>query len=417
MNRNDLSEWIIHFVHRRNPENDPLEFSWDLENMDFIDFPDSFTYDGEPIYKTEKYQEDDYGLEPDAYAIGVLKKILYDGIIRTGWSFRNGKATIYGPKSATCFTEMPLYALIDYSKKRNNQNYIEPYGIAFLKEELFEAGARPVIYGLSGKHSESKKGDKNYGIGLRTLSKKSGIGLREMYRYVYTNINSANRIDWTHEREWRWADLDERFEWFAGLPFFAENEEFSFSKIIVFVKTKEEREDIIDHLQHLYHSMGTNFDQPYDLRVIANTYVLSIDELSGIEKDISTIKLDDLPLSSIPKMKKISVSKETLEKVSQAINRASKISYIESEKIFKKTGDNGLCGWAWVVTYVSNSEITQALVDLGLATSFGKGYYQISLNKFYPAQSLHIDEPGKIKAAEFLTKELGQNFSTHWKWD
>jgi hypothetical protein len=312
---------------------------------------------------------------------------------------------------------MPLYALIEYSKNRNNENYIEPYGIAFLKEELFEAGARPVIYGLSGTHKESKKGDTNYEIGLRTLSEKCGIGLREMYRYVYTKISASKRIDWTHEREWRWADLDEKFEWFSGLPFIAKNDDFRFSKIIVFVKTTEEVEDVIEHLQHLYHSKTTNFDREYDLKVIANTYVLAIDELAKLNKDISTINLDDLPLSSIPKVEKIVVSEETKKKVKNAISKATKIYLTQAKKDSKQIGDVGPCGSLDIVTYVSNSEITQALIDLDIGISFGKGYYYVRLEKSFPAQAIAIDEKGKELAAEFLTQELNQNFHTHIRWD
>ena len=417
MSRHDITDWIIHFVHKRNSENDPLEFSRDWEeSMDYVEFPDNFKYNGEPIYQTDIYAENEYGLDSDADAMEVLKKILHDGIIKSGWSYRNGNPTIYGPKSAACFTEMPLYALLEYSKNRNNENYIEPYGIAFLKNELFEAGARPVIYGLSGVHKEAKHGDKHFGIGLRTLSSDCGIGLNEMYRYVYTNIRTQKRIDWTHEREWRWADLNEKF-YFSGLPFFAENDELKFSKIIVLVKTNDDVKEIIEHIQHLYHSKSTNYGREYNLVTIANTYILSIEELSKFDKDIETIKLDDLPLTSIPKLSKIEVSPETIEKIKNAIKIASEISYAECERKYNETGDVGGCGWAYVVTYVTNSEITQALIDLEIASSYGTGYYYISLEKSFPAQSLEIDEPGKIKAAEYLTKELGQYFTTHWKWD
>jgi len=417
MSRHDITDWIIHFVHKRNSENDPLEFSRDWEEtMDYIEFPDNFKFDGEPMFQTDIHAEEAYGLESDAGAMGVLKKILHDGIIKSGWSYRNGNPTIYGPKSAVCFTEMPLYALIEYSKNRNNDNYIEPYGIAFLKNELFEAGARPVIYGLSGIHREAIKGDKHFGIGLRTLSSDCGIGLKEMYRYVYTRIKTHKRINWTHEREWRWADLEEKFD-FAGLPFYADNDEFKFSKIIVLVKTNEDVQDIIEHIQHLYHSKSTNYGTEYNLTTIANTYILSIEELSKFDKNPDTIKLDDLPLNAIPKLTKIEVKQETIEKVKNAIKVASEISYAECERVFNEKGDAGGCGWAYVVTYVTNSEITQALIDLELASSYGTGYYYIDLGKSFPAQSLEVDEPGKIKAAEYLTKELGQYFTTHWKWD
>lgn len=416
MSRKDLTNWIIHFVHRRNPNNDPLEFSYDFEDFNYIPFPDSFTYEGEPIFLTEKYEEDDYGLESDAYAFSVLKKILHDGIIRTGWSYRNGNPTIYGPKSASCFTEMPLYALIEYAKNRKDENSIEPYGIAFLKPELFEAGARPVIYGLSGKHQEAKKGDANYGIGLRTLSSTCGIGLREMYRYVYTNINSQRLIDWTHEREWRWSDSDESFD-FAGLPFIAENEKFTFSKIIVIVKTNDEVNDVIDHLQNLYHSKSTNFERMYDLKLLANIGVLAIDDLANMDFDLESIKLDDLPINTMPQIQKIHVRPETYELVKKAIEDAGRISFEESKKKFAEIGDVGPCGWFNIVTYESNSEITQALVDLEIAHSYGKGYYTLYGIKSYPAQSIDVDEPGSVAAAKFLTEKLGQSFSTHIRWD
>jgi hypothetical protein len=417
MSRHDITNWIIHFVHKRNPENDPLEFSrdWD-KTMNYVKFPNNFKYDGEPIYQTDILEEEAYGLEPDESALEVLKKILHDGIIKCGWSYRNGNPTIYGPKSAACFTEMPLYALIEYSKSRNNENYIEPYGVAFLKTELFEAGARPVIYGLSGVHKEAITGDENFGIGLRTLSSECGIGLNELYRYVYTSIKSHKRIDWTHEREWRWADLDEKFE-FAGLPFFAKNNEFSFSKIIVLVKTNDDVEEIIKYIQHLYHSESTNYAREYNLITIANTYILSIEELSKFDKDIETVKLDDLPLNKIPKLSKIKVKPETVEKIKNAIKVATNISYAECERVFNERGDVGSCGWANIVTYVSNSEITQALIDLGLASSYGTGHYDIELGKSFPVQSLDVNESGKIKAAEYLTKELGQYFTTHWTLD
>ncbi|MDR6966531.1 cellobiose-specific phosphotransferase system component IIB [Flavobacterium arsenatis] len=414
--RKDLSNWIIHFVHRRNPKNDPLEFSYDWENdFEYIPYPDSFTFDGEPLFLTEKYEEDDYGLEPDAHSFSVLKKILHDGIIKTGWSFRKGSPTIYGPKSAACFTEMPFYALIEYSKNRNDFDSIEPYGLAFIKEELFEAGARPVIYGLSGKHIESKEGDSNYGIGLRTLSSDCGIGINEMYRYVYTSIKRQKKIDWTHEREWRWADLDGKFD-FPGMPFIAKTDEISFSTVIVFVKTNEEVQDILDHILNLHHSQTTNFDRLYDLKLLENILIVSMEALSTLSIDIEEVKFDDLPVNKIPKMKNIAVSKETYKLVKEAILEAERISFSVSEEKYKQYGDIGACGFANIVTYESNSEITQALINLEIAHSFAKGEYIIYL-KGYPVQSIDVKEYGAIEAAKYLTEKLNQSFYSHTRLD
>lgn len=416
MSRIDLTNWIIHFVHDRIPENHSRYIFYNIEYEEFDEAPTNYKYDGTPMFQTDEYSEEDYPIEEDAEAYYVLKKILHDGVLKTGWSFRKGNATIYGPKSAVCFTEMPLYALIEYSKTRSYSGYIAPYGIAFLKEELFTAGARPVIYGLSGKHIECEEHDPYFGIGLRTLSKSCEIGLREMYRYVYTNIKSTNKVDWTHEREWRWADLEDEF-YFAGLPIYAENDKISFSKIIVFVQSSDEASELMEHLQHLHHSEGTNMGLEYNLKTIENTYVLAIDDLEKLDKNITTIKFDDLPLHSITKLEKIVVSEEILKKVRNAVDKASEIYYAETDKNFKERGDSGPCGWAIIETYESNSEITQALIDLDIASSYGKGYYNISLNKGYPCQSMDIDEPGKILAAKFLTEELGQYFGTKIRWD
>lgn len=414
--RNDLTEWVFHFVHDRKPENDSLEFSYDWEgDFNYVALPDYFTFEGEPIYLTEKYEEDDYGLESDAKAFFVLKKILHDGIIKTGWSFRKGVPTIYGPKSAACFTEMPLYALIEYAKARNNKDFIQSYGIAFLKDEIFEAGARPVIYGLSDKHLEASREDKFFEKGFRALSEKCGIGLKEMYRYVYTSFKKERRIDWTHEREWRWADLNEEFN-FAGMPFIAKSKNNFFTRIIVFVKTSDEVEDILEHLQNLYHSKETNFSREYNLRLLESTYVTSLEDISKLKISLENVKFDDLPFNKIQKLTKIDVKSNTYDLVKKVIKETEDLYYKETEKKFNEIGDFGACGHASLVTFESNSEITQALIDLDIAHSFAKGEYVIYL-KGYPVQSIEVQEYGIDLAAKYITKCLEQEFYGRTKFD
>ena len=416
MPRHDLTDWIIHFVHDRNADNDPLEFSLDLETFGYLPFPDNFTYDGEPIYLTDESEESDYGLESDADAFSVLMKILHDGYVRAGWSYRKMNPTIYGPKAAVCFTEMPLYGLIEYAKKRNNKNLTQQYGIAFLRDELFVAGARPVIYGLSGKHTEADEKDKYFGKGLRNLSSKCDIGLREQYRYVYTNIGNRRKIDWTHEREWRWADLENEF-YFPGMPIYVENDRIKFSKIVVLVKSKEEVQQIIDQLQNLYHSKGTNYGREYHLDLIRKTYILALDDLKDITPDDTLVKIEDLPINTIPKIEKINVSKETLEKVRNVIIKASEICYDKTEEYTKKYGDSYPCGRANIICWDSNSEITQALIDLEYAHTYADGYYHIYLPKSYPVQSMDAHEYGTKFALEYVKKELGDLFSSRVRWD
>ncbi|MGY4538932.1 hypothetical protein ACVW0P_003355 [Mucilaginibacter sp. UYNi724] len=419
MGRLDISNWVIHFIHRRNPNNDPAEFSIDPETGDSMDFPDGFTYDGNPIFLTNKYEEEEYGLASDDYAFYVLKKILHDGYIKAGWSYRNFNPTIYGPKAAVCFTEMPLYGLIEYAKSRNAENFIEDYGIAFIKDELFQAGARPVIYGLSTRHKEAEQEDPFFGIGLRNLSLETGIGLKEQYRYVYTNLGANKSTNWTHEREWRWADLNESFD-FPGIPLFAANNKIAFSKIIIIVRSTEEAEDVIDYLKNLFHSKSTNYGREYNLQIIANSYVLALEELSSIVKDVHLIKLDDLPLHKLPKIEEVKVSEATLEKVKIAWSKASVISLQASTEFYEehvKGNEKGSSGFSHIITFDSNSEITQAFINLEIAESYADGYYHLRGLDSYHSQIIDVPEAGMKAAAKFLSEELGQSFSYHSRLD
>ena len=168
--RLDLTEWVIHFVHDRKPDDNLdglyenyLLFSDDKDGnridssklyLDEDDFryPDFYDSEGKGHNMLDEFIENEYPIDENASAFSVLKKILHDGFIHSSWSIRNGIPSVYGPNSAVCFTEMPLYALVDYARVRGEKSgYVGNYGIAFRRNELYAAGARPVIYGLSSK--------------------------------------------------------------------------------------------------------------------------------------------------------------------------------------------------------------------------------------------------------------------------
>ncbi|MEQ9927514.1 DUF4427 domain-containing protein, partial [Pectobacterium parvum] len=115
------------------------------------------------------------------------------------WSYRSGVRTIYGYDPAVCFTDMPISAYLQSGKERLLKNEkIGLYALALPKNSMFSVGARPVIYGLDNSTStttQESNGDE------RILNENS-LPLIEQYRYV-TYI--PNAVDWTHEREWRWA--------------------------------------------------------------------------------------------------------------------------------------------------------------------------------------------------------------------
>ncbi|MEI6208228.1 MAG: hypothetical protein WCP20_15715 [Desulfuromonadales bacterium] len=87
--RHDHTDWLIHFVRDRLPEQD---FPGDEDAADFY-------VGGE--------------LDFEAPAFSVLKTIIRLGGLITGYSFRSGRTSIYGGKPDVCATEMPIYSFAD----------------------------------------------------------------------------------------------------------------------------------------------------------------------------------------------------------------------------------------------------------------------------------------------------------------
>lgn len=184
MERYDLSNYLIHFVreidvrHDFNSEMYPIEFGL-----------------GE-IVESDR-------LSP----FFILRRIIRKSQMIAGWSYRKGARTIYGKYPAVCFTEMPIADFVKSSIYRMRKGEkISNYGIVFDKKQLFNLGARPVIYGTSTpiKNSINDTGDR--------LLNPEIFHENELYRFVYFNLNREPRpIDWSHEREWRWPNYKYKY--------------------------------------------------------------------------------------------------------------------------------------------------------------------------------------------------------------
>lgn len=161
--RHDTTQWLLHFTHNAPDPNDPP-----------------------------------FGC---IYARDVLAKILIDGALHPGWSRRNGRNTIYGPRPAVCFTEMPLLAFCQYLDARSNTGLISGYGVILHKKQVFAEGGLPAIY--ESHIVELEPGDTHYAVGQRIVD-STHFPLNLQYRLVATNLGADRPIDWTHEREWRW---------------------------------------------------------------------------------------------------------------------------------------------------------------------------------------------------------------------
>ncbi len=412
--RSDLSNWLIHFIHRRNPENDPLVWDEDPEV-----YPVIYNKYGEGMHNHWFEMDERSHLEPDAYAFSILLKILDDGHIRAGWSFRNFKKTIYGHRAAVCFTEMPLYAFLGYVLSRRDESSVDNYAIALLKDEIFQYGGRPVIYGLSSTHIEAEEGDPNHIPNCRTLAESCGISLNEQYRYVSMNIGGSRLIDWSHEREWRWTkDFGPEFD-IPGIPLWLDEADFRFSKILVLLSTIDEEERFLKRMKEYYDAGYNDIDTHYSKDSFLNTRVLSIESLRRTVPDLSRIRLEEIPFRSLKKIEPIKVSREVKRRVERAMIAAQKAAENAAmENIEKLPRDsNGVplpyyFGFANVVTYESNTEVTQALIDLKYAEPIGGvGYWLFeATERAETRSSLDAEEAAAQAAADVLEEILGQPF-------
>lgn len=119
----------------------------------------------------------------DDIAFDVLWKILLEKELIAGSGF------VIGNQKVVCFQETPLEALEEnlfFEKQLNDNIRYSPFGLRFNKGSLYQAGARPVIYGN--------------GEELRNL-----LPATAHWRIVKHDLTSPDAIvDWTHEREWRY---------------------------------------------------------------------------------------------------------------------------------------------------------------------------------------------------------------------
>lgn len=414
-NRLDLSEWIIHFVHDRKGHDDMYvqakNSGWN--SMGTLGGISYFTESGEYVDLTDANADSEYEISDNEPAFGVLRKIVHDGYIRSGWSLRKNEPTIYGPYSAVCFTEMPLHALIHYAKTRGAwSGYVGCYGIALKRSELFKAGARPVIYGLSSEHKEATAGDAYYGQGLRTLAESCGIGLNEQYRYVATNLDDTRYIDWMHEREWRWA-IQQEENGIAGMSFLLEEGRGPvFSEVVILVENNKEQDIILKQLKNMYDSKCRNCGIGYNVDLIPAVKVLSLEALANANLNLGYVRIDDVPYLQTKVTTDISYTDEQRKIVMEAITRAGEVydKTIDAFRCAHPDYVTPLCRWGAAYIYTEGiTAVTQVLLNEGIANTYADGKYIMHIGRRI-LDDIDLETIGAKAAAEFLTQQLGQKF-------
>jgi len=370
-----MSDWVIHFVHDRNPENEGVLYD---NNGDGWPIPLHADEEKAARFDLWEIKEREAPLESDAGALSVVLRILDDGHIRCGWSMRGGRPTIYGPRAACCFTEMPLFALLNYARTRSDSQGVDVHGIALRKNDLFIAGGRPVVYGLSGKHRESGEGP-----WPRYLDASCGIAHHEQYRYVAMNLRENQPIDWSHEREWRWADVHDQYTC-PGLPVWLQAAENLFSHVILVVRTREEADQALDKLKLMRDAGSDGYDNAYCRRIVGCTRILALEETAEYvsQSPHKLLRLDDVPVFELMELKPIVPTTQTTSLVQSTVEEAKEAAEIASKKWRDTHGRGGLYGSAYVMIEGPRTEHVEALLQLGeVVPSGGVGYCMHNLGR------------------------------------
>ena len=136
--------------------------------------------------------------------VDILLKILREETILGSTT---DKGFIRGNRPAVCFQDAPLYSIAqnlkfekELSRAQHTRHRYSGCGLVFSKYYLFQNGCRPVIYDVPE-------------------TGKQYIAEPELHRLVALDItDTANIVDWTHEREWRMpGNFKFRKDWSAVL--------------------------------------------------------------------------------------------------------------------------------------------------------------------------------------------------------
>jgi hypothetical protein len=398
VNRTDMTNWLIHFIHNKKDDGIPESLPSKIENS--ICYPCGVA---------------------DYDAFFSLKNIIMESGIRYGYSFRNKKTTLYGGDPVICFSEMPFYNYLQYIASRNDLNYVSPYGIAIEKSNAFNLGARPVIYGLANNVDPSYVVKNSY---CRILE-DSFLLKCEQFRFV--SFTGTRDNDWTHEREWRLKNYGDNTLYnevngylceFEGLPIF--DKDIYSGRIILITNTLEEAKNLQEVVLNLLDSKANDFDTPFNNY---NIYFLVIEEYKSFSKKTGSelFRIEDLTEECYFVAQKYNRDEKLRIKINNCfdyarntITRNAAEEFIVRNKLTIKNNAidyKDVCGWAKVICYSANHKIVRELVNMELAIPF-QSYYEIkAVGGGIPStQCITYHKYIAEKVKDYLNKELDNIF-------
>ena len=380
--RFDLSDRLIHFFREVNLEGDSA-----------------------PLIQPEHFAFNSYVEGTKWPALFLLRCAVRSHRLWATWSMRKGVRTVYGPRPAVCFSEMPIGAFLEASMKREAAGQaMSPYALTFLKTAMHEVGTNPVIYGLADRNAVLPKGIG----GVPRLMKANILPPHEQYRYVTYNPSGPLKVDWLHEREWRWpyngdlSKIENELQEYGIVSDAADIPGFDFAGqglqgIGIIVKTEDDARKLSCDVLTLI-DKGEVSPRHFDHILVINRLPSPLQLVSpnAVDAAISEALLDFSHYFGLPE--------KDVEQVLQDFS--ARVSAIEqgAPKVVEKPIEKGGC-WLWV--HDNTHPYVRALIQAGRVTVNNEGRYVASLDELCPQRELRQRQELADKLAKQLSKELG----------
>ena len=286
------------------------------------------------------------------------------------------------------------------------------------------AGGRPVVYGLTGQHREALIPPMPFPPHYRwprKLDPGCGIAEHEQYRYVAMHLDEARRIDWSHEREWRWTDVADRCSC-AGLPVWLRDEPIQFSRAVVVVPTKKEADRVLNLLKELFDAGQHNYDYAYNRELLSETRVVALD---AINMDLlQSIRLEDIPAARLGQFERPEATEDLCRSVKDAIaaarHAAMQGAEVFAQKAPRTPGGNVAdgFGWAYVTVLDPQSPFVSAILKLGVGKVYGGIGYSVDVVDSAGYFELSVREAAAEAAREVLRARFPDvRFGVRTVWD
>jgi hypothetical protein len=289
-----------------------------------------------------------------------------------------------------------------------------------LKSEFFEAGGRPVIYGLSNSNVTYKKN-----TATCRIMTDSVLPLPEQFRYVSYNPSG----------EWRWKvqDRETDFIWgldgygyydaIPGLPLFTGKENAGhFSKLAIIVWKKEELEEVQELMTGLYLAESNNYGTPFSRSLIENSSVIVLEDVvSAVEEGHSDSQtIEGLQADKLSSPVIVTATPENAKEiVNSAFAKAVSIGEAAAVE-YEKTHDIhvGSCGFVNLVSYDVTEPIVQYMLQSGKAAGPFDGTVHIRVRgNWAVTQSMDYEEHIYEAMKPVLSEELQITLYVHSRLD